>query len=87
MSEQLPQKSSEKTEGQENRERPSRHRTIEHEILETHADGSKTERALECNGQLHRCCVDKVWYDENGKIVFVDNLSRDELGSCDDAHA
>lgn len=86
MLEKLPEKPLEKTEDHDGKERPPRHRTIEHEILETHADGSKTERVLECNGQLHRRCIDKIWYGENDEIIFTDQLSQEELGACDGAH-
>ena len=64
-------------------EKSPRYRTIKLEVLETHEDGSKTERVLECNGLLHRRCVDKVFYGKNGEITFVEQLSREELGSCD----
>lgn len=83
MSEKMPKNSLEKIENKENIEGPPRYRTIKLEILETHEDGSKTERVLECNGLLHRRCVDKVFYDKNGEIEFVDQLSREELVSCD----
>jgi hypothetical protein len=80
MSEKMPKNSLEKM---ENKEKSPRYRTIKLEVLETNEDGSKTERVLECNGLLHRRCVDKVFYDKNGKIEFVDQLSREELGPCD----
>jgi hypothetical protein len=83
MSEKFPKNSPEKIENKESAEKPSRYRTIKLEILETHEDGSKTERVLECNSLLHRRCVDKVFYNENGEIIFVDQLSREELGLCD----
>ncbi|OGZ45251.1 MAG: hypothetical protein A3C84_02890 [Candidatus Ryanbacteria bacterium RIFCSPHIGHO2_02_FULL_48_12] len=67
-------------------ERLARYRTVEQEILETHEDGSKTERVLECNGSLHRRCIDKIFYGENGEVVFADQLSREELGPCDGEH-
>ena len=71
----------------ESAEKPPRYRTIENEILEVHEDGSQTERTLECNGYLHRRCVDKVFYDEKGEITFAEQLSREELGPCDDKHS
>jgi hypothetical protein len=79
----MPKNSLEKIENKENMEKPPRYRTIKFKVLEIHEDGSKTERVLECNGLLHRQCVDKVFYDKNGEIEFVNQLSREELGSCD----
>ncbi len=64
----------------------ARYRTVEQEILEMHEDGSRTERVLECNGNLHRRCVDRIFYGENGEVVFADQLSREELGPCDGEH-
>ncbi|MBU4284668.1 hypothetical protein KKF60_02540 [Patescibacteria group bacterium] len=87
MSEKFPKNSLEKIENKENIEGPPRYRTIKLEVLETHEDGSKTERVLECNGLLHRRCVDKVFYGENDEIIFVDQLSREELGPCDCKHS
>jgi len=87
MSEEFPKKSSEKIENKESAEKSSPYRTIELEILETHEDGSKTERVLECDGFLHRRCIDKIFYDENGKIIFAEQLSREELGPCDCKHS
>jgi len=86
MLEEFPKNSPEKIENKENIEKPSPYRTIKLETLETHEDGSKTERALECDGSLHRLCVDKVYYDEKGEVVFADQLSREELGPCDGKH-
>ena len=60
----------------------AKYRTIEDEVLETHEDGSKTHRVIECNGILHQRCVDKISYDKDGEITFVDQLSREELGPC-----
>jgi len=71
----------------ESTEKPARYRTIKNEILEMHEDGSQTERVLECDGHLHRRCVDKVFYDERGEIIFADQLSREELGLCDGEHS
>jgi hypothetical protein len=83
MSEKMPKNSLEKMESVE---KPPRYRTIKLEVLEIHEDGSKTERVLECNGLLHRRCVDIVFYDKNGEIEFVNQLSREELGPCDCRH-
>lgn len=71
----------------EDMERPPRYQTVHHEVLETYEDGSKTERVLECNGLHHRRCVDKISYDARGEIIFVDQLSREELGPCDGKHS
>ncbi|HUT96302.1 MAG TPA: hypothetical protein VMW82_01915 [Candidatus Paceibacterota bacterium] len=80
MSEKMPKNSLEKI---ESIEKPPRYRTIKLEVLETHEDGSKTERVLECNGLLHRQCVDKVFYNKNGEIEFVEQISQEELKPCD----
>ena len=85
MTERFPKPS--KIESTERAERPPRYRTIECEILEVHEDGSQTERVLECNGAHHRRCVDKMSYDKNGEVIFADQLSREELGSCDGKHS
>lgn len=87
MSEGPPKSQLEKGESVESTEKPLRYRTIENEILEIHEDGSQTERALECNGHLHRCCVDMIFYDENKRIIFAEQLSREELGPCDGKHS
>ena len=68
-------------------DRPPRYRTILSEIIEERRDGMETVRVVECNGVLHRRCVDKISYDENGGITFVDQLSREELESCDGNHS
>jgi hypothetical protein len=81
-----PPKQSQKSESREGAEKPPRYRTIEREILEVFEDGSKKERVLECNGKLHRRCVDVVSYDQNGDITYADQLSREELGECDGTH-
>lgn len=70
----------------ESREKPPRYHTIQNEILEIREDGSKIERALECNNLLHRRCVDEISYDEKGTIIYADQLSREELGPCDCEH-
>jgi len=56
------------------------------EVLEVHADGSKTHKTLECNGHTHRRCVDVISYDESGNITFVEELSREDEGACDGKH-
>ena len=71
----------------ENIERPPRYHTITNDILEVYEDGSITERVFECNGFLHRRCVDKIFYGEKGEIAFAEQLSREELGPCDGKHS
>lgn len=66
--------------------RPPRYRTIERVVLEKLPGGEVVERLLECNGIQHRRCVDKVSYDANDNIVFVEQISREELGECDGKH-
>ena len=68
-------------------ERPPKYRNIGRELIEEGTDGSRTERVLECNGIQHRRCVDKMFYDEAGEVIFADQLSREELGPCDGKHA
>ncbi|MDP2930692.1 MAG: hypothetical protein Q8N56_03765 [bacterium] len=87
MLEKFPKNSPEKIENKESAEKPPLYRTIECEILETHEDGSRTERVLECDGSLHRRCVDKVFDGENGEVLFAEQLSREELGPCDGKHS
>ena len=82
MSEEFSNKPAQKIERKENAERPPRYRTIESQILEPRKDGTETVRVLECNGLHHRRCVDRISYDDKGEIVFADQLSREELGSC-----
>ncbi|MFA5359187.1 MAG: hypothetical protein WC310_05245 [Patescibacteria group bacterium] len=67
----------------EGEKKPERYQIIKNEVLENHDDGSKTEQSTECNGSLHRRCVDKIYYDESGNITFADQLSMEELGLCD----
>lgn len=76
-----------KVESKESGERPPRFRTIEDVVLEVHEDGSKTHRVIECNGLSHRRCVDLISYNEKGEPFFADQLSREELGSCDGKHS
>ena len=76
-----------KVESKEGAERPPKYRTIEREVLEIYEDGSKKERALECNGKLHRRCVDIISYDHNGEVTYADQLSREELGECNGTHS
>jgi hypothetical protein len=76
----------EKIPGVESSERPPRFRTIEKKVIETLPTGESVEEVLECNGLQHRRCVDKVTYDSSGEIVFVDQLSRVELGPCNHSH-
>ena len=83
MSEKFPNKQPQKIEGRENTERPPRYRTIKSEIIAERKDGAETVRVIECNGINHRCCVDTISYDDTDQITFVDQLSRDELGTCD----
>jgi len=87
MPEGPPKTPPEKAERKESAERQPRYRTIEDEVLKVHEDGSKTHRVLECNGVLHRRCVDVISYDEKGEPIFADQLSREELGPCDGKHA
>jgi hypothetical protein len=87
MSEGPPQKQPVKIESKEGAERPPKYRTIMDEVLEVHEDGSKTHRVLECNGHIHRRCVDRISYDEKGQVTFVDELSREEEGPCDGNHS
>lgn len=70
----------------ENSERPPRFRTIERVVIETLPSGESIEEVLECNGHHHRRCVDKVTYDAQGEIAYVEQLSRVELGTCNNAH-
>ncbi len=71
----------------ESAERPSRYRTIGSETVEPLKDGTETLRVVECNGILHRRCVDKISYNDKGEIIFADQLSREELGPCDGKHS
>jgi hypothetical protein len=87
MLEEFPKNLPEKIENKESIEKSSPYRTIELETLETHEDGSKIKRALECDGFLHRRCVDKVFDGENGEVLFAEQLSREELGPCDCKHS
>lgn len=70
----------------ENQEKPPRFRTVEKIVLEVLPTGESVEEVLECNGLHHRRCVDKVTYDSNGEIVYVDQVSRVELGPCNHSH-
>jgi hypothetical protein len=87
MSEGPPKTLPQAIESKESPERPPRYRTIEREVIETKEDGTSIERVVECNGLLHRRCVDAISYDESGEIIFVDQLSREELGACDKSHS
>ncbi len=64
-----------------------RYRTIERKIIEVLKTGESIEEVTECNGKLHRKCVDKVSYDDNNEIAYVEQISRTELGACDLLHA
>lgn len=77
---------SENIEHFERAERPPRYHTLENEILEVLEDGEKIERVLECNGSLHRRCIDKISYDEKGVLFYAEQLSREELGPCNCEH-
>ncbi|MCA9363768.1 hypothetical protein KC727_00930 [Candidatus Kaiserbacteria bacterium] len=68
-------------------EKPARFRTIEKIVKETLPTGESIEEVVECNGKHHRRCVDKITYDSNGDIDFVEQLSREELGACDRSHS
>ena len=68
-------------------ERPARFRTIERVVLEVLPTVESVEQVIECNGEHHRRCVDKVTYASNGDIDFVEQLSREELGECDHNHS
>lgn len=69
------------------REKPARYRTVDRKINETLPTGESVEEVVECNGTYHRRCVDKVTYNANGDIDFVEQLSREELGECDRSHS
>ncbi len=64
-----------------------RYKTIERKVLEVLGTGESIEEVLECNGKLHRKCMDKVSYDNNKEITYVEQISRTELGACDSLHA
>ena len=83
MPEKFPNKLPQKTESNESAERPPRYRTIASEVIEPLKDGTETVRVVECNGIRHRRCVDKISYNDKSEIIFVDQLSREELGACD----
>lgn len=87
MSEGSPQKPATRN---ESAPRPPVYQVLERVILETKLfeDGSKdvTEQIFECNGTLHRRCVDAVSYDAKGNLTFADQLSKEELGACDGNH-
>ncbi|MFA6533588.1 MAG: hypothetical protein WCT37_00270 [Patescibacteria group bacterium] len=92
MSEQSPEKPPEApkpaVENKEKAERQPRYRTVgDIEALETHPDGAKTERTLECNGLRHRVAVEKVWRDEDDKAYYAEFISQDEIGPCDCKHS
>lgn len=59
-----------------------RFKTIEHTVVEILPTGEKIEEVIECNGVTHRRCVDKVTYDAEGQIDFVEQLSREEGREC-----
>jgi hypothetical protein len=84
MPERFPKAS--KIEDNERFERPSRYRTIERKVVEAHEDGSRTERWLECNGKTHRSSVQRIFPGERGEFDFVEEVSREESGSCDGEH-
>jgi ABC-type nickel/cobalt efflux system permease component RcnA len=88
MSEKFPQvPPTKKIESKESKERPPRYRTIEDNVVETHADGSKTHHVLECNGHSHRRAIDRIFYDEDGNIIFDEEELREDAGPCDGNHA
>lgn len=68
-------------------EKPARYRTIERIIKEILPTGESVEEVIECNGKHHRRCVDKITYDANGDIDFVEQLFRVELGECNHNHS
>lgn len=70
----------------ENQEKPARFRTIEKKVLKVLSTGESIEEVIECNGQLHRKCVDKITYDALGVVEYADQLSRVELGVCNHNH-
>jgi len=80
MPEEFPKNSPEKIENIELK-------IIELKILETHDDGSKTERRTMCNGSRHTRYTDKIFYGENGEVTACDQLSQEELGPCDCKHS
>ena len=86
MSEETPKNLPEKKESRETIRLPE-YRVIKREVLGAHWDGSKTERSLECNGLLHRRCIDKTFFNEKGEVTFAEQLSREELGPCDKKHS
>ena len=87
MPEELSNKPPQKIEYTESAERPPRYRTILSEVVEPLKDGIETVRVVECNGVHHRRCVDKISYNDKGEIIFADQLSREELGTCDGNHS
>lgn len=86
MPEGFPKKTVEEMDSNERTDRSPQYRTVAREVIEERRDGMETVRVVECNGIHHRRCVDKISYDEKGDITFVDQLSREELGSCDGNH-
>ncbi len=66
--------------------KPARYKTIERVVKETLPTGESVEEVVECNSKHHRRCVDKITYDSSGEVVFVEQLSRHELGVCDGKH-
>ena len=75
-----------KFEGNEGAEGPPRYRIVEREVLETYEDGSKRERWLECNGNMHRRSVQIISPGARGEFDFIEELYRDELGPCGGGH-
>lgn len=75
------------TAGSQEQSRKGQVRTLELVVLETLPTGETVEQILECNGIVHRRCVDKVSRDAEGNIIFVEEVSRQELGPCNGKHS
>jgi hypothetical protein len=64
-----------------------RFRTIDRKVLEVLPTGESIEEVIECNESHHRKCIDKITYGADNEIIFVDQLSREELGPCGHNHS
>ncbi len=65
---------------------PKRYKTLERHTIETLPNRETIEETLECNGVLHRKCVDRIIYSASGEIDYAEQLSREELGACTQDH-
>ena len=76
-----------KIEGAEDAEKPPRYRIIGRQLMETHEDGSTTERLHECNGHSHRESVQRISPGARGDFDFVKEISREDRGRCHGNHS